>query len=213
MAGKGAGHDARPLFRASYRRGARETHPGGGSTGGIRRTHPFALWPMVAGIRHPGILALVLALSTVAEVSAQAPDVRSVTFEQFQDVLEERAGSTTIVNVWATWCPPCHAELPLFVRLGKDLAFEQLEIVFLSMDLEEAAPAVGATLAALGWDGPAFRLVGDGTAFVLGYHASWSGALPATFVIGPEGDVRAFWQGAVDDYDDLRTRVDTARQP
>ena len=157
-------------------------------------------------------IALLHICGTFSEARAQAPVVESVTFEQFQAVIEERAGSTTIVNIWATWCAPCRAELPHLVQLGKDLASEQVEIVFLSMDVAEAAPAVAATLAEVGWHGPALRLAGDGTAFIIGLHDDWSGAVPATLVYGPDGGVRAFWQGAVESYDDLRRRVDAARR-
>jgi len=30
------------------------------------------------------------------------------------------AGAVTIVNVWASWCVPCHDEVPFLDRLGKD---------------------------------------------------------------------------------------------
>ena len=29
-------------------------------------------------------------------------------------------GAVTLVNVWASWCVPCHEEIPLLVKLGED---------------------------------------------------------------------------------------------
>jgi cytochrome c biogenesis protein CcmG/thiol:disulfide interchange protein DsbE len=29
-------------------------------------------------------------------------------------------GAVTLVNVWASWCVPCHDEIPLLVKLGQD---------------------------------------------------------------------------------------------
>jgi cytochrome c biogenesis protein CcmG/thiol:disulfide interchange protein DsbE len=29
-------------------------------------------------------------------------------------------GSVTLLNVWASWCVPCHDEIPLLVKLGED---------------------------------------------------------------------------------------------
>jgi cytochrome c biogenesis protein CcmG/thiol:disulfide interchange protein DsbE len=29
-------------------------------------------------------------------------------------------GAVTLVNVWASWCVPCHDEIPLLVKLGED---------------------------------------------------------------------------------------------
>ena len=30
------------------------------------------------------------------------------------------AGNVTVVNVWASWCVPCHDEIPFLAQLGKD---------------------------------------------------------------------------------------------
>lgn len=38
------------------------------------------------------------------------------------------AGSVSLVNVWASWCVPCHAEAPLLDALGKDKRIKLLGI-------------------------------------------------------------------------------------
>lgn len=43
-------------------------------------------------------------------------------------------GHLTLVNLWATWCPPCRKELPGMDRLKGALADEGLEIVAISLD-------------------------------------------------------------------------------
>ena len=39
------------------------------------------------------------------------------------------------------------------------------------------------------------------------FHPDWTGALPATLLYGPDGDVRDFWEGKTT-YDELRSRVE-----
>ena len=39
-----------------------------------------------------------------------------------------------LVNLWATWCPPCREETPLLVRLSKDYKAKGLEVVGVSLD-------------------------------------------------------------------------------
>jgi cytochrome c biogenesis protein CcmG, thiol:disulfide interchange protein DsbE len=34
----------------------------------------------------------------------------------------------TVVNVWASWCVPCHDEAPLLAQLGKDTRFRLVGI-------------------------------------------------------------------------------------
>jgi cytochrome c biogenesis protein CcmG, thiol:disulfide interchange protein DsbE len=37
-------------------------------------------------------------------------------------------GAVTVVNVWASWCVPCHDEAPLLAQLGKDARFRLVGI-------------------------------------------------------------------------------------
>lgn len=43
-------------------------------------------------------------------------------------------GSVTLVNFWATWCPPCLKELPGMDRLHTELSDDGLDIVAISLD-------------------------------------------------------------------------------
>ena len=48
--------------------------------------------------------------------------------------LHEFDGGLTMVNFWATWCPPCLKELPGMERLQAELGDEGLTIVPISLD-------------------------------------------------------------------------------
>ena len=37
-------------------------------------------------------------------------------------------GAVTVVNVWASWCVPCHDEAPLLMQIGKDTRFRLIGI-------------------------------------------------------------------------------------
>lgn len=43
-------------------------------------------------------------------------------------------GRLLIVNFWATWCAPCREEIPLFVRLQRELAPKNIQFVGISID-------------------------------------------------------------------------------
>jgi len=43
-------------------------------------------------------------------------------------------GSVTLVNFWATWCPPCLKELPGMDRLQAELKEDGLDVVAISLD-------------------------------------------------------------------------------
>ncbi len=43
-------------------------------------------------------------------------------------------GRLVVLNVWATWCPPCRRELPALVRLQRSIPEDRLRVVLLSVD-------------------------------------------------------------------------------
>jgi cytochrome c biogenesis protein CcmG/thiol:disulfide interchange protein DsbE len=89
-------------------------------------------------------------------------------------------GKVSIVNVWASWCVPCHDEAPLFVELGKD---KRLQLVGINY---KDAPDNARRF--LGRYGNPFGVVGvDGNgraAIEWGVYG-----VPETFIVGREGTI------------------------
>jgi cytochrome c biogenesis protein CcmG/thiol:disulfide interchange protein DsbE len=61
--------------------------------------------------------------------------------------LESFRGKAVILNIWATWCPPCRVEIPDFIKLQNKYRDQGLEIIGVSIDPIDqrggGAPAVG----------------------------------------------------------------------
>ena len=51
-----------------------------------------------------------------------------------QVTLEDFRGRLVLLNVWATWCPPCVKEMPMLDALQAELGGEDFEVVALSID-------------------------------------------------------------------------------
>jgi thiol-disulfide isomerase/thioredoxin len=47
-------------------------------------------------------------------------------------------GKVIVLNFWATWCPPCREEIPLFVELQKKHAAGDLQIIGVAIDNKTA---------------------------------------------------------------------------
>ncbi len=68
------------------------------------------------------------------------PEPRALPEVQFQDVsgqtlkLADFRGKIVLLNVWATWCPPCRDEMPSLDRLQAKLGGPRFEVVALSID-------------------------------------------------------------------------------
>lgn len=50
--------------------------------------------------------------------------------------LAEWRGRILVVNFWATWCPPCRAEIPGFSRLSDEFASNGVQFVGIAVDDE-----------------------------------------------------------------------------
>jgi thiol-disulfide isomerase/thioredoxin len=97
-----------------------------------------------------GVLAVVtvlVALVAVAwtvrgeflpvEVGTGAPDFRATDLQGRPVSLRDLRGEVVLLNIWATWCPPCREEMPSMQRLQEELGDAGLKIVAVSID---AAP-------------------------------------------------------------------------
>lgn len=100
-------------------------------------------------------------------------------------------GTPTVVNVWASWCPPCIAEMPMLTQAAKDLAGE---VQFLGITIQDDPR--NALLMATDF-GVEFPSVIDDSGSVRGTLAV--PGPPVTFFIRPDGTIAGRWDGAIPD--------------
>ena len=126
-------------------------------------------------------------------VGTAAPAFAYPDLDGLEVALADHAGGVVLVNVWATWCPPCRAEMPSMQRLYEDLADEDFEILAVSVD----APA--GQVDALGRPGGDLRAFAEEFALTFPILHNPSGdiqrmyqttGVPESFLIGPDGLIR-----------------------
>ncbi|NYF55738.1 TlpA family protein disulfide reductase [Micromonospora purpureochromogenes] len=97
-----------------------------------------------------------------------------------------------VVNVWASWCPPCRKELPAFQRLSEQTAGRLQVIGVNSRDTRSAAQSIGEDY---GIRFPMLFDQGEALQRELGRNA-----LPLTILVDAQGRVRhTDATGALDD--------------
>ena len=63
-----------------------------------------------------------------------APDIAFAAADGSQHHLGEFRGHGMVINLWATWCAPCVAEMPALAALSKALAPDDIAVLPLSSD-------------------------------------------------------------------------------
>lgn len=104
-------------------------------------------------------------------------DGKPVSFAQFK-------GKVVVVDFWATWCPPCRAEIPGYIEMVRKHGKDGLVIVGISLD--QGGPGVVKPFAAK--TGINYQLVMGDEAVV----AAFGGVegIPTTFLIDRAGMIR-----------------------
>ena len=93
-------------------------------------------------------------------------------------------GKVVLVNYWATWCPPCRAEIPDLVKL-QDKYRDKLVVLGISEDEDATPQEVKAFAVAQKMNYPVVMKTPALSKIFKGVSA-----LPTTFVIDPEGKIR-----------------------
>jgi thiol-disulfide isomerase/thioredoxin len=107
--------------------------------------------------------------------------------------LKEYLGSGVVLNLWATWCLPCVAELPSLAVLAGKLAAERVVVLPLSSD-RGGAEAVRQFYQAHGIKSLPILLDPQGNAM----HALGVSDIPTTFIIDRKGHAVASAAGGED---------------
>jgi peroxiredoxin len=98
--------------------------------------------------------------------------------------LSDHRGEVVILNVWATWCPPCRVEIPGFVELQDEYGEQGVTFVGLSVDqsglqaVRKFADGQRLNYPQVASQSVAYRKYGEST------------TVPRTYVIDKQGRIR-----------------------
>ncbi len=162
------------------------------------------------------VCVLLLTLSTVKaapinltklEKPQLAPKFSLIDLDNKTHTLADYKGKPLIVNFWATWCPPCRAELPSFNRAWSKVKDKGVNM--LAINIGEEPNTVFNFIREYPID---FRVLLDQKSREL---TNWQmQGLPTTFILNHKGEVVYQAIGEREwDNDELLTKVLALRKP
>lgn len=156
-------------------------------------------WSLIAGLVMTALFGVALAIKlrpqlNLIEVGATAPDFDAVQLPTGRPVkIEDYRGKVVLLNIWATWCPPCKVEMPSMERLHRKLSTNgDFRLVAVSVDEEDSSVVnkfvrdMGLTFEILHNQGGAIRQIYQTT------------GVPESFVIDRDGVIVKKVIGAAD---------------
>jgi thiol-disulfide isomerase/thioredoxin len=154
--------------------------------------YALAAGAAVAGVfvskKHPGVGSSESdPLKALWELNLDLPDGKTLKLQNLR-------GKPLVLNFWATWCPPCVEELPLFERFYRQNVIKSWQVVAIAAD---SAKAVNGFLVKmpLSFPTPLAGMAGIELSKTLG---NLSGGLPFTVVVNAAGAIVKRHMGKLD---------------
>jgi cytochrome c biogenesis protein CcmG/thiol:disulfide interchange protein DsbE len=101
-------------------------------------------------------------------------------------------GKPTVINFFATWCPPCRNEIPGFVEVYNRRRAEGLELIGISLDTDTRENLPGFLMN----NKIGYRILFGDLATARAYGGVSS--IPTTFFVGKDGEIKNVHVGYMD---------------
>jgi thiol-disulfide isomerase/thioredoxin len=108
--------------------------------------------------------------------------VKTIGVAEVEGLIKANKGKVLLLDIWATWCPPCREEIPGFVAIAKGYAKQGVVVIGLAAD--EGGPAAVQSFVDKNKINYPIYSVGEEVLTHFGIEA-----FPTTFIYNKEGKV------------------------
>jgi thiol-disulfide isomerase/thioredoxin len=137
---------------------------------------------------------LVITLLFFSAMS-DAQEVKAVKVTELSKTIKE-SKTPLIVNFWATFCVPCIQEMPYFQEMARQYKSQNVSLLFVSLDLQEAYPTkVNAMAKKLQLTFPVVWLnETNADYFCPKIDTTWSGGMPSSLFVNNATGYHKFFE-------------------
>jgi len=163
------------------------------------------LWTVVS--RVPSAVGAPLSSSPSPREGFLAPDFTLDTLDGKKVTLSELRGKIVLINLWATWCPPCRAEMPALENAYEQYKDSGVVILGLNVTNQDSEKDIPLFVDEFGLTFP-ILLDRDGSVSAL-YQLR---GLPTTYFVNREGIIRTVVVGGPMNETFIRSKIEALLQ-
>lgn len=145
---------------------------------------------------HFRFLFLFVFISCVC-VNVKSQEVSIVSFKTIKKKYTNHSDTTYIVNFFASWCKPCIEEIPVFTECINEHQTEKIKMIWVSLDSKRAYEKSLIPILRKHKILTAFILDEPNTKWINKLDKTWTGAIPATYIINTKNGYKIFLQETV----------------
>lgn len=142
---------------------------------------------------------LLIAVVCCFTVAVHAQSIPKLKMDDVVKLFENKSDTTYVINFWATFCKPCVAEIPNFIKIADKYKAQKVKLLLVSVDLPSFYPKRVAAFAIsnkfttnLAWLDET-----DADHFCPMIDKNWSGAIPATIMVNAKTGYKKFFEGEI----------------
>lgn len=143
------------------------------------------------------ILALILMIGATSAHAAsnkvKPGDIPGITGGELLKLVADNKGKVIVVNVFASWCPPCREEIPGLINIRR--AFPEDQVLLVGVSVDKEPKALAAYMSEMRINYPVYLGKGD---FIPRMKVT---AVPQLLIYNKAGDLPVNHRGLVDEAD------------
>ncbi|MEO5984551.1 MAG: TlpA disulfide reductase family protein [Ferruginibacter sp.] len=136
----------------------------------------------------------LLSFYLFASFNLFAQEIPKWKINDVEKYISSSSSDIVIVNMWATFCKPCVAELPAFIRITEQYKKHNVQLLLVSLDLPSFYPRKVAAFAKKHkfYSNIVWLDETNADYFCPKIDKAWSGSIPATLIVNTKTGYRKF---------------------
>lgn len=143
---------------------------------------------------------LISAFLIIAASAGKSQEIKKWKITDVENYISSSKGEILVINFWATFCKPCVAEIPSFIKTVEKYKDQEVKLILISLDLPSYYPSKISDFVKKNKYRTSIAWLDETNAdyFCPKIDRAWSGSIPATLFLNTKTGYRKFAEEEMD---------------